>query len=237
METNRFCCVKQGGKMKHSHADHLKGENAFGRSCATLRKRMHLTQRELGRLLGISEQAIGQWERGVRSPTVEHLKRLLALGIQRHAFAPGQEHEEAKQLWLAVGKPADFDAFWMQVQLATPPALSSLVVLKRGTPQSEVPRAEHSPPLISSRFDWGNALDVHEFYGREAERLQLEQWVLEEHCRVVSVLGMGGIGKSALSVTFMHQVASSFQAVVFRSARDSPPCPDRPSDNLHLTSP
>src|SRR6266566_5883025 len=223
--------------MKQSHTDHLKGENAFGRSCAKLRKRMHLTQRELGRLLGISEQAIGQWERGVRSPTVEHLKRLLALGIQRHAFAPGQEHEEAQQLWLAAGKPADFDAFWMQVQLAAPSALSSLVVLKRGAPQSEVPRAEHSPPLTSSRFDWGNALDVHEFYGREAERLQLEQWVLQERCRVVSVLGMGGIGKSALSVTFMHQVASSFQAVVFRSVRDAPPCLELLADCLHVLSP
>src|SRR6266851_2317974 len=237
MGANRCCCVKQGGKMKQSHADQLKDENAFGRSCATLRKHMHLTQRELGRLLGISEQAIGQWERGVRSPTVEHLKRLLALGIQRHAFAPGQEHEEAQQLWLAAGKPADFDAFWMQVQLAAPSALSSLVVLKRGAPQSEVPRAEHSPPLTSYRFDWGDALDVHEFYGREAERLQLEQWVIEERCRVVSVLGMGGIGKSALSVTFMHQVASSFQAVVFRYVRDAPPCQDLLADCLHMLSP
>ncbi len=196
--------------MKQLHTDHLKGENAFGRSCATLRKRMHLTQRELGRLLGISEQDIGQWERGVRSPTVEHLKRLLALGIQRHSFAPGQEHEEAKQLWLAAGQQADFEAFWMHMQLTAPSARSSLVVLKRGAPQSEVPRAEHSSPLTSSRFDWGDALDVHEFYGREAERLQLEQWVIEERCPVVSVLGMGGIGKSSLAVTLMHQVASSF---------------------------
>src|SRR2546421_10758805 len=162
MGANRFCCVKQGGKMKQSHADHLKGENAFGRSCATLRKRMHLTQRELGRLLGISEQAIQQWERGVRSPTVEHLKRLLALGIQRHAFAPGQEHEEAKQLWLAAGQQADFDAFWMQVQLASASASPALVVLKRGAAHREAPRAEHPPLPTSSRFDWGNALDVHE---------------------------------------------------------------------------
>src|SRR6266568_4465963 len=168
MGANRCCCVKQGGKMKQLHTDHLKGENAFGRSCATLRKRMHLTQRELGRLLGISEQDIGQWERGVRSPTVEHLKRLLALGIQRHSFAPGQ---------------------------------------------------------------------VHEFYGREAERLQLEQWVIEERCPVVSVLGMGGIGKSSLAVTLMHQVASSFQAVVFRSVRDAPPCQDLLADCLQVLSP
>jgi WD40 repeat protein/transcriptional regulator with XRE-family HTH domain len=223
--------------MKQSHTDHLKGENAFGRSCATLRKRMQLTQRELGRLLGISEQAIGQWERGVRSPSVAHLQRLLALALQRHAFAPGQEHEEAQQLWLAAGKPADFEAFWMQVQLAAPSARSSLVVLKRGAPQSEVPRAEHSPPLTSSHFDWGDALDVHEFYGREAERLQMEQWVVEERCQVVGVLGMGGIGKSALSVTFMHQVASLFQAVVFRSVRDAPPCQDLLADFLWVLLP
>src|SRR6266567_6166354 len=116
MGANRFSWVKQGGKMKQSHADHLKGENAFGRSCARLRKRMHLTQIELGRLLGINEQASGQWERGVRSPTGENVKRLLALGIQRHSFAPGQEHEEAKQLWLAAGQQADFEAFWMHMQ-------------------------------------------------------------------------------------------------------------------------
>src|SRR5260370_17320349 len=78
---NRFWCVKQGGKMKHSHADQLKGENTFGRSCATLRKRMHLTQRELGKLLGISYQAIGQWDLGVRSPAATPLKSLLTLAF------------------------------------------------------------------------------------------------------------------------------------------------------------
>src|SRR5437588_8771515 len=87
--------------MNQSHADLHQGENAFGRACAKLRKSMGLTQREMGRLLGINGQAVGQWERGKRSPTVEHLKRLLALGIERHAFTLGQEHEEAHHLWLA----------------------------------------------------------------------------------------------------------------------------------------
>ena len=222
---------------KQQKTDQYERKNAFGRSCARLRQHMNLTQRELGRLLGISEQTIQQWERGVRSPTVKHLKRLLALGIQRHAFAPGQEHEEAKQLWLAAGQQADFDAFWMQAQLAASAALPTLVVLKRGAAQSEAPRAEHLPAPTSSRFDWGDALAVHAFYGREAERVQLEQWVLQEHCQVVSVLGMGGIGKSALAVTFMHQVASSFQAVVFRSVRNAPPCQELLADCLHVFSP
>jgi WD40 repeat protein/transcriptional regulator with XRE-family HTH domain len=222
---------------KQQKTDQHERENAFGRSCARLRKHMHLSQRELGRLLGISEQALQQWERGVHSPTVAHLKRLLALALQRHAFAPGQEHEEAQQLWLAAGQsPADFEAFWMQVQLASASAPPALLVLKRGAAHSEAPRAQHPPPT-SSRFDWGDALAVDAFYGREAEGVQLSQWVLQERCQVVSVLGLGGIGKSALAVTFMHQVASSFQAVVFRSVRDAPPCQDLLADCLHVLSP
>src|SRR5260221_10761974 len=35
----------------------------------------------------------------------------------------------------------------------------------------------------------------------------------------------------------MHQVASSFQAVVFRSVRDAPPCQDLLADCLHVLSP
>src|SRR6266849_512338 len=223
--------------MKHFPSDQQERENAFGRSCVRLRKSMGLTQQALGKLLGISEQAIQHWERGVRSPKREHLERLLALCLQRHAFAPGREHEQAHQLWLAAGQQADFDAFWMRVQLAVPSAPQALVVLKRQAAQTAEPKANQEPPSTSSHFDWGDALDVHDFYGREAERLQLEQWVLQERCQVVSVLGMGGIGKSALSVTLMHQVAPAFQHVVFRSLRDAPPCQDLLADCLQVLSP
>jgi hypothetical protein len=41
---------------------------------------------------------------------------------------------------------------------------------------------------------------------------------------VVCVLGLGGIGKSALAVTVMHRVASQFEVVIWRSLRDAPSC-------------
>ena len=223
--------------MKRVPSDQHDGENAFGRPCARLRQRMSLTQRALGRLLGISEQAIQHWERGVHAPTPEHLERLLALCLKRHVFTPGREQEEAHQLWLSAGQQAGFAAFWMRAQLAAPSAPLALVVLKRQAAQTAEPKANQEPAPPSSHFDWGDALDVHDFYGREAERLLLEQWVLEERCPVVSVLGLGGIGKSTLAVTFMHQVASSFQAVVFRSVRDAPPCQDLLADCLQVLSP
>jgi transcriptional regulator with XRE-family HTH domain len=223
--------------MKRIPSNQHERENAFGRSCVRLRKSMGLTQQALGRLLGISEQAIGHWERGVRSPKPEHLKRVLALCLQRHAFTPGREHEEAQQLWRAAGKPADFDAFWMQMQLAAPSASYALVVLKREAAQPVELQVNQETSTVSSRFDWGEALDVRDFYGREAERLLLEQWVVKERCQVVSVLGMGGIGKSALAVTLMHQVAPSFQRVVFRSVRDAPLCEDLLADCLQVLAP
>ena len=111
------------------------------------------------------------------------------------------------------------------------------MVLKRETAQGAEPRAKPEQASPLSHVDWGDALDVQEFYGREAERVQLAQWVLHEHCRAVGVLGMGGIGKSALSVTFMRQVAPAFQRVVFRSLRDGPPCQDLLADCLQNLSP
>src|SRR5579864_3219154 len=74
--------------MKHFPSDQQERENAFGPRCAMLRKSMGLTQRALGSLLGISEQAIQHWEHRVHVPKPEHLERLLALCLQHQAFVP-----------------------------------------------------------------------------------------------------------------------------------------------------
>jgi WD40 repeat protein len=86
-------------------------------------------------------------------------------------------------------------------------------------------------------FDWGEALDVRNFYGRERELALLTWWIMQEHYRVISVSGMGGIGKSALAVTLMHRLAPSFQVVIFRSVRDAPPCKELLTDYLQTISP
>ena len=41
---------------------------------------------------------------------------------------------------------------------------------------------------------------------------------------MVSIEGMGGIGKSALATRVMHQVAPHFEVVIWRSLRDAPSC-------------
>ena len=54
---------------------------------------------------------------------------------------------------------------------------------------------------------------------------------------MVSVLGMGGIGKSALAVNIMYQVASHFEVVIFRSLRNAPASEALLDECLQVLSP
>jgi WD40 repeat protein len=85
--------------------------------------------------------------------------------------------------------------------------------------------------------DWGDALETLTFYGREQEMETLSNWMVQEHCQVVSILGMGGIGKSALAVRIMYNLAGHFDAVIFRSLRDVPSCEALLDECLQFLSP
>ncbi|MGL4621854.1 NB-ARC domain-containing protein [Chroococcidiopsis sp.] len=74
----------------------------------------------------------------------------------------------------------------------------------------------------SQQQDWGEAIDVSTFCGREAELGQLRQWLLEERCRLVAIMGIGGIGKSALAVQLARQIQSQFELVIWRSLSNAP---------------
>ncbi|MDJ0589135.1 MAG: NB-ARC domain-containing protein [Pleurocapsa sp. MO_226.B13] len=71
--------------------------------------------------------------------------------------------------------------------------------------------------------DWGEAIDVSVFYGRVEELAILETWIQIDRCRLVGVLGMGGIGKTALAVKIARQLQNQFEYVIWRSLRNAPP--------------
>ena len=79
--------------------------------------------------------------------------------------------------------------------------------------------------ITNYRQDWGEAIDVSVFYDRTAELTQLEQWLLDE-CRLIAILGMGGIGKTALAVKFAQQMQHQFDSLIWRSLRNAPPVKD-----------
>jgi hypothetical protein len=77
--------------------------------------------------------------------------------------------------------------------------------------------------IAKSLPDWGEAPDVSVFYGRIEELTTLTQWILEDRCRLVTLLGMGGMGKTSLSVKLAEQIQHQFQYVIWRSLSHAPP--------------
>ncbi|MEG4804114.1 NB-ARC domain-containing protein [Microcoleus sp. ARI1-B5] len=86
-----------------------------------------------------------------------------------------------------------------------------------------------NPPKL--RADWGEVVDVSMFYGRAHELATLTEWVVGDRCRLVAILGMGGIGKTALSVKLTNQISiasrlqekSEFECIIWRSLRNAVP--------------
>ena len=204
--------------MKSSYRER---DYTFGQAMLTLRTAIGLTQAGLAKYLGISRRAVGEWEAGSSYPKVEHLRNMITLGVSQQAFTAEHEAEEIRALWKAARQKVLLDERWLSTLLdqghshhlhLVPPHVEEA--------SSSTPVFEHL--ASGTRVDWGDALAVPAFYGREGEQAQLLQWIGEERCHVVSVLGMGGIGKSALSVSLMYQVAEQFEVVIFRSLRNTP---------------
>lgn len=74
--------------------------------------------------------------------------------------------------------------------------------------------------------NWGEAPESGVFYGRATELTTLEKWILNDKCRLVTLLGMGGIGKTALSVKFAESNQEQFQSIIWRSLRYIPTLED-----------
>ncbi|MEZ4861100.1 MAG: NB-ARC domain-containing protein [Caldilineaceae bacterium] len=93
------------------------------------------------------------------------------------------------------------------------------------------------PRAVAPTTHWFAAPEISHFYGRDAELAQLQQWVGEEGCRVVAILGMGGQGKTALAATFVHTLqVTAFDLVIWRSLLNAPPLPEILQTWLQLLS-
>jgi ATP-dependent Clp protease ATP-binding subunit ClpA len=108
-------------------------------------------------------------------------------------------------------------------------------VLKR-TAQRQKDTNASSTLNLQPFTNWGEAIDVSQFYGRTTELETLSQWIVRDRCRVVTLLGMGGMGKTALSVKLAEQLQGEFEYVIWRSLRHAPSFYDKLIDCIKILS-
>ncbi len=196
-----------------------------------LRIRTGLTQAQLGLLIPISEKMIRNWETDTNLPKASNLKKLVEICLDRLVFIAGLEQEEASNLWNAV--KAIFDATTRTYNEYPPFDEGWFKSLLRQVIPAAGPPATVPPPTIL-RSDWGEAPGLETFYGRAQELALLNKWLVEDGCRLVALLGMGGIGKTTLSVKLAQEVKGHFEVVMWHSLRNAPLVEEILDDCLEL---
>jgi hypothetical protein len=78
-------------------------------------------------------------------------------------------------------------------------------------------------PQIQTVTDWGEAIDTSTFHGRIQELETLTEWIVRDRCRLMAIVGMGGMGKSTLAAKVARLLAAEFEFVIWRSLRNAPP--------------
>ncbi|AFZ24332.1 WD40 repeat-containing protein [Cylindrospermum stagnale PCC 7417] len=84
--------------------------------------------------------------------------------------------------------------------------------------------------------DWGDAVDVSTFYGRASDREILFEWIVRDRCRLITLQGMGGIGKTTLAVKVAEDSRDAFEYIFWRSLRNAPPINNILSDLVKFLS-
>jgi len=75
----------------------------------------------------------------------------------------------------------------------------------------------HSTTLpVSLNRDWGAAPPVSSCYGRTEELDTLKEWILQDKCQLILLLGQGGIGKTTLSIKLATEIQNHFDYIIWR---------------------
>ena len=90
--------------------------------------------------------------------------------------------------------------------------------------------------ITNHHTDWKDAPDVSFFLGRTKELNILKQWIFQDSCRLISLLGIGGVGKTALGVKLAQEIQGEFEIVIWRSLRNAPTLETLLSEIISLIS-
>jgi predicted ATPase/transcriptional regulator with XRE-family HTH domain len=158
----------------------------FGEWVKKRRKALDLTQEELAQRAGCSVFALRKIESGERRPS-KQLAELLANALE----LPSEE----KQTFIKVARGES-----SLERLHLPPLDSSLASL-----------SNHQPASVSNRIP----IQPTPLLGRDPELAAMERLFGNPQCRLLTLTGIGGIGKTRLAIEFATRQQPAFPAGVF----------------------
>ncbi len=159
--------------------------------------------------------------------------------VFRHAWEGRTYPDMAEQIGYDTGYIRDIGyELWRQLTqvLGEPVTKNNLqAVLRRQrdrSPQLAVPEVTNTLPPDRDCY-WGEQIDVSSVIGRENELQQLKRWLddtsevnsLEPRCRLISIVGMGGMGKTSIAAKLTQKLAADriFDRIIWQSLRNAPP--------------
>ena len=104
------------------------------------------------------------------------------------------------------------------------------------TARSPTPPQNPKPTPKQLHIDLGDAPEIFTFFDRTSELSTLENWITQEHTRLIALLGISGIGKTTLSLRLIDQIKTQFDYVIYRSLRFSPTLDATLTNLLHIFS-
>ncbi len=161
----------------------------------SLREARQISKKDLSRRTGLSAGYISLLTRGEREAPSENTLELLANALNLDA-------EMRSYFFGAAGYSPD---------AASSPSNGRIAPMNGNKKQHNY-----------TQCDWGEAPDIRAFYGRQQEITTLEQWIIEDGCRLVMIQGIGGVGKTALATMLAAQISDTFEYVFWRSLQSAP---------------
>lgn len=150
-------------------------------------------------------------------------------------------HEPAQRtlilLYALAGRPAaalrqyELLVEVLETDLGISPSLETLALLKkirRGEVLQEIPRSA-SPPATPApvQFDWREAPVGGLFFGRRKEMARLSTLLADPGCRLVTLVGIGGQGKTTLAARLLEDLVARtppvFERILWKSLLNAPP--------------